>query len=53
MMQDTILTMCKDSVKEFVKFMIQFIPTETQIISTSSVKNTFAKVAIENEEDQE
>ena len=46
MMQDTILSMCKDSVKDFVKFMIKFIPRETHIHSASSVKNSFEKLAI-------
>ena len=50
MMQDTILTLCKDSVKEFVEFMIKFIPIETDIISTSKVNNRFAKKAIISEE---
>jgi hypothetical protein len=46
MMQDTILTMCKDSVKDFVEFMIKFIPRDTEIYSTSSVKNQFDKKMI-------
>lgn len=51
MMQDTILSMCKESVREFVNFMIKFIPKETSIHSTSLVKNTFEKPVIEGEED--
>ena len=53
MMQDTILTMCKDSVRDFVSFMIQFIPLETQIHSTSKVINTFEKKAIKNNDDED
>jgi len=35
MMQDTVLNLCKDSVADFVKFIISFIPTETLITNTS------------------
>jgi hypothetical protein len=45
MMQDTILSLGKDSVQQFVKFMMQYIPKETHIYSTSSVKNIFEKQA--------
>jgi hypothetical protein len=38
--------MCKDSVREFVNFMVKFIPRETKIVSTSVVKNTFEKPMI-------
>lgn len=53
MMQDTILTMCKDSVKEFVQFMVKFIPRDTSIHSTSEVKNTFEKPQLTAEEEEE
>jgi len=53
MMQDTILTLCKDSVKEFVYFMVKFIPQETQIVSTSKVVNKFEKKALVSEEESE
>lgn len=43
MMQDTILSLGKDSVRQFVSFMMQYIPKETHIYSTSSVKNVFEK----------
>jgi len=51
-MQDTILSLCKDSVKEFVNFMVKFIPRETKIISTSQVNNTFEKNIILDEDEQ-
>ena len=44
MMQDTILTLCKDSVKAFVEFMMQYIPQKTTICSTSKVLNEFEKL---------
>lgn len=43
MMQDTILTLCKESVREFVEFMMKYIPKETRIHSTSKVDNVFEK----------
>jgi hypothetical protein len=43
MMQDTVLTMCKESVKEFVSFILQYCPKGTKIISTKEVKNLFDK----------
>jgi len=49
MMQDTILTLCKESVKDTVKFMITNLPTDTEIFSTSSVKNHFEKKVLEEE----
>jgi len=39
MMQDTVLTLCKDSVKEFVEYVLAFCPISTAIESTSKVKN--------------
>ena len=44
MMQDTVLTICKESVKEFLQYMLQFIPEDTEITSTSEVRNFFKKV---------
>ena len=46
MMQDTVLTMCKDSVAEFVEFILKFIPESTSVESTSCVKNYFPKKAL-------
>ena len=46
-MQDTILSLGKDSVRQFVSFMMQYIPKETHIYSTSSVKNVFEKIQSE------
>lgn len=43
MMQDTVLTICKESVKEFVEFMLAFIPEATMITSTAEVQNRFKK----------
>jgi len=43
MMQDTVLTMSKDSVREFVDFILCFCPKETRIVSTKEVYNTFNK----------
>lgn len=43
MMQDAVLTMCKESVKEFVDFVLTFCPTDTRIVSTREVHNTFNK----------
>lgn len=46
MMQDTILTMCQHSVKEFTEFILMYVPTDTKIIDTNEVKNTFNKKII-------
>jgi len=43
MMQDTVLNLCKDSVKEFVNYLLDFIPDSTVITSTANVKNTYNK----------
>lgn len=40
-MQDTVLNLCKDSVKEFVNYLLNFIPDTTVIHSTSKVRNTY------------
>ena len=54
MMHDTVLNITKDSVKDFVDFMLNFIPDETEIISSSEVKNTFPKKhAIEDDSEEE
>ena len=46
MMQDTVLTMCKESVKEFTEFILEQCPTDTRIVSTNEVHNTFSKKLI-------
>lgn len=53
MMQDTVLNLCKDSVKEFVDYMLGFIPEATEIKSTAVVYNTFAPKKAVSEKDQE
>jgi hypothetical protein len=50
MMQDTVLTMCKESVREFVEFVLKFCPLDTKIISTKEVYNTFDKVLVTPED---
>mmetsp|Transcript_20736 Transcript_20736/g.31903 ORF Transcript_20736/g.31903 Transcript_20736/m.31903 type:complete len:452 (-) Transcript_20736:2401-3756(-) len=50
MMQDTVLTMSKESVKEFVAFVLKFCPLETNIVSTKEVHNTFNKKLITAED---
>lgn len=50
MMQDTILSLGKESVRQFVSFMMQYIPKETHVYSTSSVKNVFEKAQIQSSE---
>ncbi len=52
MMQDTVLNLCKDSVHEFVKFILSYIPDSTEIISTAVVKNTFKSRAIAEVEEE-
>ena len=37
MMQDTVLNLCKDSVNEFVAFILDYIPLETKIHNTATV----------------
>jgi dynein heavy chain len=53
MMQDTVLNLCKDSVKEFVNYLLNFIPDSTIIQSTSKVRNTYnnRKIIEDEEED--
>lgn len=46
MMQDAVLTLCKESVHEFVKYVLAFCPRETAIVSTREVHNTFDKKLI-------
>lgn len=53
MMQDTVLSICKESVKDFVEYILQFIPTETTILSTADVKNLFPKPEISPEDEVE
>jgi hypothetical protein len=43
MMQDTVLTMCQQSVREFTEFILKYVPTDTKIIATNEVQNTFNK----------
>jgi hypothetical protein len=43
MMQDTILSLGKESVTQFVEFLMKYIPKETTIKSTSEVINIFDK----------
>jgi len=50
MMQDTVLTLCKESVKEFVQFILKFCPVSTKIVSTKEVHNTFDKVLLTPED---
>ena len=45
-MVDTVLTLCKASVKEFVEFVLKFCPTDTEIVTTNKVVNTFDKVLL-------
>jgi dynein heavy chain len=63
MMQDTVLTICHESVESFHDFLLQFIPEETIITDTSTVVNKFKPKPVEEtpveasdselEEDQE
>lgn len=53
MMQDTVLTICKESVAEFVEFILKFIPNETIVESTCVVKNYFPKKQLTDEEQAE
>lgn len=50
MMQDTVLTMSRESVKEFVDFVLTFCPKSTKIINTNEVHNTFDKKMITEED---
>jgi len=49
-MVDTVLTLCKRSVKEFVEFVLKFCPTDSQIVTTNEVVNTFDKVLLTPED---
>lgn len=53
MMQDTMLSMSKQSVTQFVGFLLQFVPQETHISTTAIVKNIFEKKALADEEPEE
>jgi dynein heavy chain len=53
MMQDTVLNLCKDSVQEFVNFMLAYIPDSTTIKSTAIVHNTFSRKGIVEEQEEE
>jgi dynein heavy chain len=50
MMQDTVLNLCKNSVHEFLEFMLDYIPDETLITNTANVKNVFKNRKLEKEE---
>lgn len=41
MMQDTVLNLSKNSVDEFVTFIMSYIPDETFITNTARVENKF------------
>ena len=41
MMQDTVLNLCKNSVEEFVIYMLNFIPDQTEITSAGVVNNRY------------
>ena len=43
LMQDTVLTICQDSVYEFKDFILKFIPLSTEIFSSNEVTNKFPK----------
>ena len=53
MMQDTVLNLCKDSVAEFVKFMLAYIPEKTEIFSTAEVKNIYNREILQEDEESE
>lgn len=53
MMQDTILNLCKDSVDEFVVYMLDFIPDHTEITSAAAVKNRFDRIEQKQDDDEE
>jgi len=42
--------MSKESVREFVDFVLKFCPLDTKIISTKEVHNTFDKVMLTPED---
>ena len=50
LMQDTVLTISKDSVYEFKDFILKFIPIATEIMSSNEVTNEFPKLAIKEKE---
>jgi hypothetical protein len=52
MMQDTVLNICRDSVKEFVHYILEFCPEETEIINTNLVRNKFNKKMIGPEDSE-
>lgn len=47
MMQDTVLTICHESVANFHDFLLAFIPEETLITDTSTVTNKFKPKPVE------
>lgn len=50
MMQDTVLNICKDSVKDFVEFITSYCPLKTEIRNTHDVVNYFDKKLITAED---
>lgn len=50
MMQDAVLTLSRESVHEFVDFILKFCPEDTKIVSTKEVINTFKKKEISAED---
>jgi dynein heavy chain len=50
MMQDTVLNLCKNSVHEFLDFMLSYIPDETLITNTATVKNVYKNRQLEKED---
>jgi len=45
--------MCKESVKEFTDFILAYCPSQTKIVSTKEVHNTFANKKMLTSEDSE
>lgn len=52
MMQDTVLNLSKNSVEEFVIFIMSYIPDETFITNTAKVENKFHERKIEIADDE-
>jgi hypothetical protein len=50
MMQDAVLTLSRESVHEFVEFILKFCPEDTKIVSTKEVINTFKKKQLSPED---
>jgi hypothetical protein len=52
MMQDTVLNLSKNSVDEFVTFIMSYIPDETFITNTAKVENKFHNRKVEMADDE-